>query len=537
MSVHLSKLWKEPDYELLNRQGQPRTLLYWKHAIYSSMPVAPYVSDAEEDYKKFVNDVKEKVEGTTSIVDAFDMQDYLLEKKFIVPVGFHHYFLTKKGYDVGGRANLDLFKISNNLQSLQVQVKQHQFLYSDDEKILADYEFIDLTDKANKLHDVAGRDELKELASSGNHRYMVDCCGCKDETTLVVIENHIVEACNSSIKEKKKEILDDFKAKVKAAEEAETMEIEKYGRAYLRNLPVNELAEQYKADQKTGCVDDALIYSELPDFSGFGFNENDISYADDDVPAEVAGRTYNAFYDLCDVLSLNASTLAQNGNLTLYFGGKSDSEDDISVPSKIGDEHIASQWLLHVLEANGYDLAEIAEPLKFEGRDRETRFYKNALRCDEWYKNPDEISFAEDSELISRAFERYIKKLCDNRNIRNISLYGTETEAGYLMYPTGDELDHVTNYFDRLIDRMAEEMVLDRVPLPVLPPVVETEIPLAESLFGVYDFKGEKDISEKEKAVEEVPDTKETAVKEPSQLKPSDEPEQEQSGETGPEIR
>lgn len=536
MSIYLSKLWKEPDYGLLNRQGQPRTLLYWKHAIYNSMPVAPQVPDAEEDYRKFVNDVKEKVERTTSIVDAFDMKDYLLEVKFIVPVGFHHYFLTKRGYDVGGRANLDLFKISNNLQSLQAQVKQHQFLYSDNEKVLADYEFVDLTDKANKLFEVDGRDELKELASSGNHRYLLDSCGYKGENTLVIIENHIVEACDSSIEEKKKEILSGFKVKIKAVEEAEAVEIEKYGRAYLRNLPVNELAEQYKADQKTCCIDAALIYSETPDFSGFGFNEDDIRYADDDVPVEVAGRAYNALYDLCDALSINTSTLAQSGNLTLYFGGTSDDENDISVSSKIGDEHIASQWLLHVLKANDYDLAEIARSLKYEGNDKETRFYKNALRCDKWYKNSDEISFTDDSELIGRAFERYIKKICENRNIRNISLYGTETKAGHLMYPTGDELEHVTSYFDRLLDEMAEDMVLDRVPLPVLPPVVENEIPLAETLFGAYDFKGNKDIAEKTEAAKNVPAVEEPVKKEPVQPK-AVEPEQEQPGETGPEIR
>lgn len=199
--MKLKYLWEEPRYEEELNNGTSRTTLMWEKIIYDSLSK----EEDSEEYEQFINQLKTDVEEAVKNDTPFSMADYLIDKGYVQPESWHLFVVTPKGVNVGIYKNLDLFKVPSNKEALEAEIKEKEFLMSDEERALNSYIFI-----SSKDTDVVEVDSgiLVQIKDGIYKKYDVDLAGGHVikpdvETTFVIFKDIVVDFLDCNVEDAK----------------------------------------------------------------------------------------------------------------------------------------------------------------------------------------------------------------------------------------------------------------------------------------------------------------------------------------------
>lgn len=137
--VKKDNIWGKPDYQALKDEGLPVTVIYFRKLLRDSL--AAKLTGNAEDYISVITNIRDEAEAIRSNagVEAF-FNRVIVGNGYAYKNGGWSYHLSDAFRNAGGSKT---FKVAANVQisSLERDIRKKQFLYDEDDKILANYGF------------------------------------------------------------------------------------------------------------------------------------------------------------------------------------------------------------------------------------------------------------------------------------------------------------------------------------------------------------------------------------------------------------
>ena len=134
--VKKDNVWPKPDYQALKDEGLPVTVIYFRKLIRDSLAAKP-----AGNVVSVISDIRDEAESINSNegVEAF-FDRVIVGNGYAYKNGGWSYHLSEAFRNAGGSKT---FKVAANVRisSLEREIRKKQFLYSEDDKILAKYGF------------------------------------------------------------------------------------------------------------------------------------------------------------------------------------------------------------------------------------------------------------------------------------------------------------------------------------------------------------------------------------------------------------
>ena len=417
-----------------------------------------------------------------------------------------------RAYTVGREK---VMKVVNNysdtfgLRKLRTEVKEKQFLFTDDEKKLANYSFfrpwaIASEDKSLRIPHVRINTAIQRLeldTGSGSTTY---CYHNEDrfmhpdnwkENTYAVIRNHKVIGNNFETEQE---------AKAFALEHAAQLE---------KASPQNEADKKrgglsvYKPPQLAHIRRIGMDFRESENIVGeqlmqdFGFRGGEFGNWENQNDRQTnLNMSYDAFKDLARILGVQDSDISLGNDLSIAYGARGHSgalahyeplANVINLTKMNGAGALAHEWG-HALDAYlggkmqcGYfatddckkpnnPMYDVIRTIKNSPDGGMTDYLKNARKLDKTYKktgNQQGKYWSSEVELFARAFECYVKDMIAENGERSDYLCGLAgndilleenglyEETGYA-YPVGEERKRINQAIGKMIEQMKEKEYL-----------------------------------------------------------------------------
>lgn len=315
---HIKKdnVWIKPDYQNMVDNGISKRVAYFIKTIRDSLPAKPQGSSHEyqEGYISFISDIRDKTMALTKDEEITQYFNDVILRNYVEKRGYSYIALPS----TYGCVNNKLFRVAQmgrNLSSIDRKIRDKQFLYTEEEKILDRYSFYRYENIIwNTGWDNQIRMEIKHPNGTSyvypKNEYAVKD-NWKEGSYFVLDERHNIVINNISSLDKAKEII------IEASKEAEKHK-EKINRKK-RFIPVqlqhiNRVGEEYRNSHNITGDDMLNVFGFYGGEFGNWLNEKDRQ--------QNLNYSYDAFVDLAKALNISNEDIALNGELSIAYGAR-----------------------------------------------------------------------------------------------------------------------------------------------------------------------------------------------------------------------
>lgn len=379
--VKKDNIWPLPDYARMKQDGIPVTVIYFIKSVRDSLPVSSPDSSNEmqERYVGFVSDIRDK---TMNIKSEAQVNDYFNDVICMYGKLNYHTFYPDSSYTklISNR----LLKASSaSLASRLKDVSKKRFLFSDEEKLLAEYQIYQFGDKTSFLDDITSHSVISIQLDKFSRIYV----HCDDEINdrekwekgkWFIVNKHKAVINNlDSYDDAKEYILNNF-------------ELEKKKKVSKR-MPVPYLKEL----KRIGPNYTRSNVNTQDMLDTFGFHGGEFgNWENDKERQENLNLSYNAFSDLARALDISSKDIALDGTLSIAYGARGSGRAKahyeplrkvINLTKKKGAGSLAHEWghaLDHyigekingsdsIIESNDKLAADLINMMKYKQMDKE----------------------------------------------------------------------------------------------------------------------------------------------------------------------
>lgn len=380
--VKKENIWPLPDYVKMKQKGIPVSVIYFIKSIRDSLPVSSADSavEVQERYVSFISDIRDR---TMNISSENEINNYLNDVIGSYGKLKYSYFYPDTGY--AKLITNCLLKVANSSYDKRMaQVRKRKFLYSDEEKLLADYQIFKFDDKTNFLDDITGHDVISIELNRFSHIFV----HCEDELFnkenwekdkwFIVKNQKVVNNNLNSYDEAKQYILDNF-------------ELDKKKKPSHKKMPIPYLKELKRTGPSYfGTHVKTQDMLDVFDFHGGEFG----NWENDNERQENLDLSYNAFSDLARALDVSSNDISFNGTLSIAYGSRGSGRAKahyeplrkvINLTKKKGAGSLAHEWghaLDHyigekllgvetsIIESNDKLVLELIKTMKYKPMDK-----------------------------------------------------------------------------------------------------------------------------------------------------------------------
>ena len=322
-------VWRKPDYAALVEDGLPIKVAYYIKLVRDSLGAQPVITrgditsedklEKQKKYIKFVGDIRDAVESCKTEADILALnRQWLAEKEYIKPNTYYVEPTAAAGGLITNKFLRAFCKNSYSLSCLDREIEKKQFLFSDEQKILAKYEFYKY-ENVTWEKTTSGRDAMRVRFAGGSvFFYPKGEAADKDTwepgTYFVMDESRNVAARNfASLEEAQKFVID--KDMVNGVPVPKTSK--KKGKT--RFVPA-QLAHIKRDgdDVRKGRLFTGQDFLDVFDFKGGEFG-NWMTEKDRQASLNFG---YEALYDLAKALEIDFNDVALNNSLSIAFGAR-----------------------------------------------------------------------------------------------------------------------------------------------------------------------------------------------------------------------
>lgn len=491
--INKNQVWPKPDYQELKDNGIPVEVVYFYKKMRDSLPKEPPMKTKEiqDTYVSFGSDLKNAV---MDCKEPEDIKGFL--QKFLIRKGY----LSNKGYyvaytnpDYEGIITNKIVKASQlSPVQLQREVKKKQFLYSQEEKVLDNYQIIKFDDQhiwmkdeyrqaeqmnCFKRKDVFGFQYIYPKGEFASQELW------KKDTWYVLKKGGEVVGINFLDYEAAKRFaLEDGRGNFKERESVKKTERKK------KLVP-----KALEAVKRTGLPDVCEGKNiTAQDFMGrFGIKGGEFgNWLSENEKQTNLNMAYEAFSDLALALDIDERDISLDGRLSIAFGARGSGNalahyepamQVINLTRMKGAGSLSHEWghalddiTERICQGVPLEMTELIEGLKYKntpsGRKAETNFYQEAKRLDTMYSKCDKGYWASDKELFARAFACYVKdKLAEkggksdylNGHAESVDIFDPDYIFGTISgFPKGEEREQINKTFDSLMEQYKERGIL-----------------------------------------------------------------------------
>lgn len=376
---------------------------------------------------------------------------------------------------------------------LQREAKKKQFLYSQEEKILDNYQMIKFDGRHTwEDREINGTSEtiamLKRKEMYGfQYIYPRNEFADKElwqkDTWYVLKKNGEVAEINFPDKEAaEKFALEDGKPKLQEKEDIK--------KAVRKKKLIPKALEAVKRTGLPDVCEGKDVTAE--DFMGrFGIKGGEFgNWLSETEKQTNLNMAYEAFSDLALALDIDERDVSLDGRLSIAFGARGSGNalahyepamQVINLTRMKGAGSLSHEWghalddiTKRICQGVPIEMTELVKSLKFKntpsGSKLETNFYQEAKRLDSMYSKCDKGYWASDEELFARAFACYAEdKLAEkggksdylNGHADSVEIFDSDYIFGTISgFPKGEEREQINRAFDSLMEQYKERGIL-----------------------------------------------------------------------------
>lgn len=310
--INKNNVWIKPNYQEMVNNGKSVRIAYFTKLIRDALPTTPArnTEEYQQGFISFISDIRDKtlaIKKDAEILTYFN--DVILK------------YVTKKNYlyeanhETYGCLNNKLFKVAqiSSFINLDNEIAKKQFLYTEEQKILADYSFFKYenvtwdTDYNNKI-----RVSIK-LPYGTAYMYPTGDYAIEENwqegTYFILDKRHNIIGNNfESIEEAKATILENKKEEPKITKKRKTKLIPP------QLSHINRIGYDYRNNRNITGEDMLNVFGFYGGEFGNWLNENDRQ--------QNLNFSYDAFVDLAQALDINSKNIALNGELSIAYGAR-----------------------------------------------------------------------------------------------------------------------------------------------------------------------------------------------------------------------
>ena len=324
-------VWQKPDYAALVAEGLPKRVAWFIKTVRDSLPAKPVLGYGDDNaeaidkrqqaYIRFVGAVKEAVMGCQAESDVLQIGN----RQWLVDNGFieagRGYYVTPTALGDSGINNkfLKAFIVTaSDLRRYDREMQKKQFLFSTDDKTLANFEFFRYANV--EWHpDYEGRTQMR-IPYSGGTMYFYPEGEFADEDEweegsyfVMDARRRIVGRNFESLDEAKQFVLDREAGKAPVEKMSSKKGKTRFTPKQLAHIE-RKMAEDYRHGKDMGGED----YMKVFGFRGGEFG-NWMSEQDRRVSLNMG---YEALMDLAKVLQIEPADISLGGTLAIAFGAR-----------------------------------------------------------------------------------------------------------------------------------------------------------------------------------------------------------------------
>lgn len=422
-------IWKKPNYQELVNNGLSSRIAYFIKTIRDAIPTKPTflryslsqeeIEERLEDYINFVSDLRDMAMNLSTENDVLKFYDNCISK-YIIHRNSYSYYV-----DVVPSAkefmNNKLLKASHikDFRHLDREIKKKQFCYTDDEKILANFDIF-VYDRENVKFEKKQNKETVIRLTNGYSIYFIypegelsNQSNWEDNTFFVLRDRNIVKNNLESIDAAKKYILENYKEKFNTKPTNIQNRKKRFVPKQLENITRN--GEDYRDNKDITGEDMMQTFSFKGGEFGNWLNENDRQQS--------LNYGYDALLDLSKALSIQPTDISLDGNLSIAFGSRGSGnalahyEPDrevINLTKMKGAGSLAHEW--------GHALDDfIGKKLEVNGFFTEN--YRHSDPSSEVIKDIIETmqyKMISSDEVTNKQIENYDKHINKTKNVINL---------------------------------------------------------------------------------------------------------------------
>jgi len=144
-NIKKDNVWIKPNYQEMYDKGISRRIIYFIKTIRDAIPTKPYLPTQayQNGYIEFVSDIRDKTMNISTEDEIYNYFKDVLLNNYVEGSNSYYYTPKENTYRC---LNNKLFKAAQvrNFQSIDREIEKKQFLYSDEEKILSLFEFLNM---------------------------------------------------------------------------------------------------------------------------------------------------------------------------------------------------------------------------------------------------------------------------------------------------------------------------------------------------------------------------------------------------------
>ena len=334
--IKKDNVWKKPDYEQMVTDGLPVRVAYFIKLVRDSLPTKPvlsYSDKSEEQINKkqdgFISFIGQIRDAAMALKTESDVRGFYQENvaPYITKQAYSRYVdVSPEAYGCITNKLLQCAGVAEkSFRDIDRDIKKKQFCYSEDDKILAPYEFyLYNEDKVKFKKDYHDRDMIELSVGFGKYFFYPEEKWMNqkewDDNTYFVLKGRTICGRNfDSIDAAKKFILDMVKEKQKEAGGSEISSVSKKKPRKRAFVP-----KQLEHIERVGpdCRGETSVTGQ--DYlNAFGFRGGEFGNWMNEKDRQASlDFGYEAFIDLSRALNIAPEDLSLGGRLSIAFGAR-----------------------------------------------------------------------------------------------------------------------------------------------------------------------------------------------------------------------
>lgn len=484
-------VWSPPDYQKLVDEGTSLRAAYFIKRVYDSLPAKPPNGSSESNRKGYIDtvtDIKKRCATvkTDSDIRAFAgnvRRDYEL-------YGSNWYYSERNSFGCFTGKFRKAVTVSDSLYELDREIAKKQFLYTDEQKALSEYNILKY-DGSNvavdkEINCIAIKRGYSTYYSYRNDESFTDLSGWQKDSYFILDRRNRVVGINLSTVDEAK---------------AFAVRLDKELAGGAEKSKGKSRKTRFKPPQLEGIKRTGEDYRNSRDISGdnmlkdLGFRGGEFgNWENQNDRQHNLNMSYDAFRDLAKALGIYDSDVSLGGELAIAYGARGRSsaaahfEPDrnvINLTKTNGAGALGHEWghaLDYYLARNSEvkttflsegaykkdsPMFELMQTIKYRNGSF-SDFYRNSKIMDRLHSKTDKGYWASDVELFARAFHCYVMDklkpdwsdyLCGLAETSSIDNKGNPV----LTYPAGEERKDINEQFDKLIGDLKEKGLLHSI--------------------------------------------------------------------------
>lgn len=539
-NVKKSNVWKKPDYEELLRQGHSIRKLFFMKKVRDSIPTKPVINYSQnltkqcQEYIETVHRLEQDCMEISSDEDILNFYKDKIINRYVIPLSDKSRFVdidekVRTAFTSNVLKTVQVFRLG----SLDMEIRKKQFCYSENEKLLSKYSFVEYNPTYCNIENTDNGKVQVEVSSQFGKLYFYvngDMTNKNhwEQNTFFVAQAHRIIANNFNSKEDAEVYILALEKTVQAGKKTEKSK--RKGRYIPKQL---EHIERKGMNYRRGRQITGNDYLKEFDFKGGEFG----NYMGENDRQQSLNFGYDALLDLSRALHINPKDISLDKQLSIAFGARGKGialahyEPDrtvINLTKMRGAGNLAHEWG-HALDdfigrklklplntfASDYvtsqrvikeipALHKLIQTIKygenFRTKKENTIFFRNAVEMDRLYSKSDHGYWASNVELFARAFACYVHdKLGEDKSDY---LCGHAYSSNPQSYPPKEEMQVISQHFDELFKELKELNLLHDYDFPLEKTQEHTQVSNPDFVpyenengqFSLFDLENEKEL-------------------------------------------